>query len=260
MASPLVPLDTLLGGASAADGRWHYSITPDWMQGRTAYGGISAAVALDAALRDHPGDAPLRTAQIGFVGPVATQLVRHSKSSRFVQADVSSGSGFGTSALFTFSLPRTSHVDHEITPMPAIAAPLDLVSVPEHAMRPAFTNHFDMKPAGGPGFGHAKESAEILTWVRWIAPPTCPAQVALLAMADALPPAALTLFTQFGPLSSSSWICHFLTDVPASDDGWWLLSSRSTHVRRGFSTQDMAIWNSAGELVMTGNQGVAIYV
>ncbi len=266
MTEPLVPLDTLLGSAASADGRWHYPITLDWMQGRTAYGGISAAVALDATLRDHPGDAPLRTAQIGFVGPVGedasitTRLIRQSKSSRFVAADVESASGFGTSALFTFSQPRASHVDHETTPFPSIRPPEDLESVPEHPMRPAFTKHFEMKPAGGPGFGHGKDTADILTWVRWVVPPACPAQVALLALADALPPAAITLFKQFGPLSSSSWISHFLTDAPTTDDGWWLLAARSTHVRRGFSAQDMAIWNRAGDLVMVGGQGVAIYV
>lgn len=262
----MLSLDQLLSRGSAEGGAWQYPITSDWMQGRTAYGGISAAIALDAALRDHPGEAPLRSAQIGFVGPVGhgasvtTRLIRQSKSSRFVAADVESGSGFGTSALFTFSQPRASHVDHETTAVPSIRAPEDLISVPDHSMRPAFTSHFEMKPAGGPGFGHGKNTADILTWVRWVVPPTCPAQIALLALADALPPAAITLFKQFGPLSSSSWISHFLTDAPTTDDGWWLLASRSTHVRRGFSTQDMAIWNRAGDLVMVGGQGVAIYV
>ena len=71
---------------------------------------------------------------------------------------------------------------------------------------------------------------------------------------------SLTLFQQFGPVSSSTWVQHFLTDHPATDDGWWLLASRSAQVQRGFSAQDMLIWNRKRELVSIGGQGVALYV
>ena len=63
-------LDQLLATAARDGEAWAHQGGPEWMQGRTAYGGVSAALALDAVMRDHPGDAPLRTAQIGFVGPV----------------------------------------------------------------------------------------------------------------------------------------------------------------------------------------------
>jgi acyl-CoA thioesterase len=259
-------LDQLLGSAIRDGDAWRHHVGPDWMQGRTAYGGISAALALDAALRDHPGDAPLRSAQVSFVGPVggetatSTRLLRQSKSSRFVGADLSSDLGYGTNAVFSFMPGRQSHLDHQRITSPDVREPESLESVPEHAMRPEFTRKFDMRPIGGPGFGHGKETAEIITWVRWIEEPACDPHMALLALADALPPAALVLFTQFGPLSSSTWMQHFLTDHPTSHDGWWLLASRSAQVQRGFSAQSMYIWNRNRELVSVGGQGVAIYV
>jgi hypothetical protein len=41
----------------------------NWLQGRTIYGGLSVALALQAALRDGPtGLPPLKSAQIAFVG------------------------------------------------------------------------------------------------------------------------------------------------------------------------------------------------
>ena len=83
---------------------------------------------------------------------------------------------------------------------------------------------------------------------------------ALLALADALPPAAMRMFHQFGPISSSTWVQHFLTDHPQTEDGWWLLVSQSRHIRNGFSAQSMYIWNSRRELVSVGGQGVAVYV
>lgn len=259
-------LDQLLATAARDGEAWAHHVGPEWMQGRTAYGGVSAALALDAVMRDHPGDAPLRTAQIGFVGPVGgetrtlSRLLRASKSSRFVSADLSSEQGYGTHALFSFMSPRAIHIDHATVPVPVIGEPDALQSVPDHPMRPAFTRHLDMRPADGPGFGHGKSEGEILTWVRWNDQPGCDAHVALLALADALPPAALPLFTEFGPLSSSTWICHFLIDQPETDDGWWLLRSHTRQVQRGFSAQTMYLWNSRRELVAVGGQGVAIYV
>jgi acyl-CoA thioesterase len=259
-------LDQLLATATHDGGAWRHSLGPDWMQGRTAYGGISAALALDAALRNHPGDAPLRSAQISFVGPVggetttSTRMLRQSKSSRFVGADLSSDAGYGTNAVFSFMPGRESHLDHQRIAAPNVPDPATLESVPDHPVRPEFTRKFDMRPVAGPRFPHGMTEANITTWVRWVDEPGCDPHISLLALADALPPAALVLFKQFGPLSSSTWMQHFLTDHPASRDGWWLLVSRSGQAQRGFSAQSMYIWNSDRELVSVGGQGVAVYV
>lgn len=258
-------LDAIIASAEANAAGWCYHIDGDWMQGRTAYGGISAALALDSVLRNHPGDAPLRTAQISFVGPVggecqvATRLLRQSKSSRFVAADLSSDLGYGTAATFSFMKGRASHIDHRLIAAPDVPHPDALAPIPDHPARPAFTRHFEMRPIRGPGFGHGLDEGHIQTWVRWVEPPSCDPHIALLAVADSLPPAAMTLFTQFGPVSSSTWIQHFLTDHPHSDDGWWLMETRTRHVADGFSAQSMIIWNSARDLVSVGGQGVALY-
>ena len=259
-------LDQLLRQSDAEGDARRYHLGSDWMQGRTAYGGISAAVALDAAMRAHLPHAPLRTAQVSFVGPiggevrVASRELRRSKSSLFVTAEVDSEAGFGTSATFSFMSPRTSHVDLDQLSPPDIADPDALEGVPDHPMRPAFTRKFDMRPRNGPGFGHAKPDADVVTWVRWVDEPAALATLSLLALGDALPPAAITLFREFGPVSSSTWTQHYLTEDPSTDDGWWLLSSRSHWVRRGFSVQEMQIWNRRRELVAVGSQGVALYV
>lgn len=267
--SVVTTFDQLLAaGQFAPDGSndRDYNVGADWMQGRTAFGGLSSALALDTAMLNHPGDAPLRSAQVSFVGPVASQcsvstrLLRESKSSRFVSADLSSEAGYGTNALFTFMKPRTSHVDHDLIVPPEIRAPDLLGCVPDHPARPAFTRKFEVRPVNGRGFGHGRDVGEITTWVRWVDEPACDAHMALLALADALPPAAMPLFHQFGPVSSSTWIQHFLTDHPQTDDGWWLLHCRTQHVKRGFSSQEMFIWNSDRQLVSVGGQGVALYV
>ena len=262
--SALDPL--LLQVAKTPDNGFTAYIAPDWMQGRTAYGGMSAAIALHVARLAHPTDKPLRSAQISFVGPVGgdctvqTKLVRESKSSQFVIADVSAETGLGTHALFTFSNPRVSHLDHDRIAMPDVPPPEVLEPIPEHPMRPVFTRHFDMRPSTGPQLLMGQDEADLLTWVRFAQEPACDPFVALLALGDALPPAALKLMRQFGPVSSMNWTLQMLCDTPSTDDGWWLLRSTTHYARNGFSAQEMTIWNRAGRAIATGGQGVALYV
>src|SRR3546814_16648698 len=65
------PLDTLLSTLRIEGDIAKAHIDEGWMQGRTAYGGISSAVALAGPMALHPTEPPLRYAQINFVGPVA---------------------------------------------------------------------------------------------------------------------------------------------------------------------------------------------
>ena len=134
-----------------------------------------------------------------------------------------------------------------------------LQPVPEHKARPSFTRHFDMRPTTGPRFNWKSDVGEYLTWVRFVEEPACHPAVALLAMGDALPPAAMALFTEFGPISSMNWTVNMLTAKPETDDGWWLLSAKTGFARNGLSVQDMMLWNRAGEPVLHGSQAIAIY-
>lgn len=259
-------LDDLLATFADAGDEVTATIDPSWMQGRTAYGGISSAVALAGVMRRHQPVQPLRCAQISFVGPVGgdcrvtSRVVRQSKSSLFVDAGVSSDAGFGTAGLFTFSAPRQSHLDYDILAMPDAPPPEALEPIPQTKYRPEFTQHFDMRPVDGPKLKIRQDKAEMLTWVRFNETPTCHPAIALLALGDALPPAAFHLFHEFGPISSMNWTVNMLSSEPATDDdGWWLLSAVSRYARDGMSVQDMMIWNRAGQAVVSGSQAIAIY-
>src|SRR6516225_10431901 len=74
----------------------HFTIAlpSDWLQGRTAYGGLSAALCLQATLRTFPDLPPLRSAQFSFIGPatgalrVTANMLRQGKSTAFTSADL----------------------------------------------------------------------------------------------------------------------------------------------------------------------------
>src|SRR3546814_11293403 len=107
--------------------------------------------------------------------------------------------------------------------MPGAPDPDTLAPVPDHHARPAFTRHFDMRPTTGPRLAWKSEVGEYLTWVRSVEEPACHPMVALLAMGDALPPAATALFTATGPLRSMHWYVNMLPGQPPTHNGRGLL-------------------------------------
>lgn len=256
----MTPLAEIIAGAERSATGLRTAVPTDWMQGRTAYGGLSAALALQAALEAEPDLPPLRSAQVAFIGPLAGAIevtaikLRRGRNAAFIQADVTSEAGLGLRATFVFMAPLPSSIAHDAARRAPIAAPpadAALYTGPENFFTGNF-NFFDQKQGTG--------SAEWLRWARLRARDGLHPFVELMAIGDGLPPAAFKLLEQRQtPLSSLNWQINFQTAEPATSDGWWLLHANADTARDGYSTQRMAIWNAAGEPIAEAMQGVAIF-
>ncbi|WP_439101185.1 thioesterase family protein [Congregibacter sp.] len=240
---------------------------PDsWKQGRTLYGGLTSSVALYAA-RELTGESgTLRSALISFVGPstdeviAEAQILRSGRTAATVRASLSSGGTPATEALLTFSDTRESAVIYESQqasefPKPRAENALDLAA----AGGPAFMGNFDIVPVGGgiPMSGASKP--EVIWWARHRDPLARGSDLGLLCIGDVLPPAALAMTTAPVKVSSMTWMVDIVTDDLSTDEGWYLFRSSAEKVRGGFSTQDMSVWNSDGELVAKGRQTVTMF-
>jgi acyl-CoA thioesterase len=256
----MTPLADLIAAAERSGSGLRTAIPADWMQGRTAFGGLSAALALQAAL-DLEGDLPpLRSAQIAFIGPLAGAItvsatrLRRGRNAAFLQSDVVSEAGLGLRATFVFMGALPSAIEHDQARRAAVLPPLAgdaLYTGPESFFTGNF-NFFDPKLQLG--------SAEWLRWARLRAREGLHPMVELMAIGDALPPAAFKLAQSLQtPLSSLSWQINFLDPAPATRDGWWLLAAQADRARHGYSSQRMQIWNAAGDPVAEAMQGVAIF-
>ena len=240
-------------------------ITDNWMQGRTTYGGLSAALCLKAAQLTLADLTPLRSALVNFIGPVggevdmSVDILRAGKSVSNVQVNMNGEKGLATHSVFSFGAARKSRLDRSFVPrpdVPGVAESTDFFNT--KSTPPRFTEQFDVKLAKGglPMSGSSKH--EHFIWVRH-KDTSANDLAALLGVADMPPPAVLPMFTEFAPISSMTWMINILTDEFTSEDGWWLLRSAADHAKDGYSSQDMQIWNSRGELVTTGHQSVAVF-
>jgi acyl-CoA thioesterase len=256
----MTPIADILAAAAPIDGGFRATIPADWMQGRTAYGGLSAALALNAAMQAEPDLPPLRSAQVAFIGPLAGEVavtatkLRRGRNAAFLQADLESAAGLGMRATFVFMAPLASAITHDIAPrapVPPPAPDAKIYTGPDEFFTGNF-NLVDVKHAAGP--------AEWLRWARLRDRTRLDPFVELMAIGDALPPAAFKLVEdRKAPLSSLNWQINFVAPAPATKDGWWLLHAAADVARDGYSSQRMTLWNAAGEPVAEAMQGVAIF-
>ncbi|ATY31263.1 thioesterase family protein [Sphingomonas psychrotolerans] len=256
----MTPIADILAHARRHDSGLGTTIPAGWMQGRTAFGGLSAALALQAALELEPDLPSLRSAQIAFIGPLAGEVsvtatkLRRGRNAAFLQADVTSEAGLGLRATFVFMTGLASVVEHDQARRATVeppAADAELHTGPDNFFTGNF-NFFDPKRKLG--------ATEWLRWARLRARDGLHPMVELMAIGDALPPGAFKLAAERRtPLSSLNWQINFLTTEPTTQDGWWLLNAEADIARHGYSSQRMAIWNAAGEPVAEAMQGVAIF-
>lgn len=256
----MTSIGEMLSAAQRTESGFTATITPNWLQGRTAYGGLSSALALHAAQSIEPDLPPLRSAQVSFIGPLAGDVtvtatkLRRGRNAAFIQSDIVSEAGLGYRATFVFMADQPSRVSLDNRPPVTVRPPelgTELYTGPPEFFTGNF-NFFDYKDQPG--------DAEWLRWGRLRDHDGLDPMVHLMAVADALPPAAFKLFgKQPVPLSSLTWIVNLLTPEPRTTDGWWLLSAQSDFAQNGCSSQTMHIWNADGEKVAEGMQSVAIF-
>ncbi|MEQ8179658.1 MAG: thioesterase family protein [Amphiplicatus sp.] len=247
------------------EGAFLAAISADWMQGRTTYGGLAAALSLEATLRAHPSLPPLRSAQVSFIGPaggevrVAPQLLRQGKSVAFVGADLVSNETLAARSVFAFGAARASRFNASYMHAPPLRAPDECEPYVPEGMGPPFASHFDTRliKGGRPMTGSAERDHYI--WVRH-RDERARSLSALVALADMPPPAMMPMFPEFAPISTVTWSFNMLADNPETVDGWWLLQTRAENAAAGYSSQDMIVWDRMGRAVIAGRQSVAIFI
>ena len=248
------------------DGTAGLHIPPDWMQGRTTYGGLSAALCLKAA-RPLAEGAALRSAQIAFVGPVGGDVrikaseLRRGKSAAYISADIlGPDDSVATRATFVFASTREmSRTMPARVPMPDVPSPGDIPALMPKGIGPSFIHNFEVLLARGDAPFSGGDTGENHLWMRHADRSVTDSATALLALGDAPPPAAMSMFTTPIKISSMNWSIDMLTDTFETEDNWWLSRSTVQTLADGYSAQAMSLWNTKGEPVMLSRQTIAVF-
>lgn len=239
-----------------------------WMQGRTSYGGLTAALMLEASRRQVADLPPLRSAMIGFTAPVtegpllSARLLRRGRNITTLEAQARIGEQVVGTANFSFGVAQTSDIA-VARPAPEAPPPEDTpVMIPKEAEAfvPGFHRNFDMRLIEGAMPFSGATRGYIRGWARHRDPASRDGVVSQLCIGDILPPAVFPLFKRLGPNSSVTWMFNLLEPDATTEDGWWHIESEVTAARDGYSSQVMRMWNAGGDLVADGMQSVIVFV
>lgn len=274
-------------------GSYSAHVPEGWTQGRSIYGGMIAGLALRTAQDAFGPLPPLRSMQVNFIGPVnfgaqgatifTPTVMRRGKNVISICVDVSNPTKqaqgqLGARLLFTFGAPRTSSLSHigthhdkggmggapELAPLlnPLADPTVYPVFVPliMRKVMPAYFRRFDVHLIEGHRPLAHQDHGYVLTALRHKDTASQQGIESLVALADALPPAALIRLKKFTAVATISWMMNFYHEDPQTQHGWWRLDGRLHQADNGYSTETFSIWNSDGDLVAQGQQCVAIFV
>lgn len=254
----------LMGSLQGDGAAWRANPSDDWRQGRTLFGGLSAALCHAACERLVPDLPPLRAGQIAFIAPsvgeaqLVPSLLRRGKSVTFMGCDLIADGKVATRAIFTFGDARPSAYQAAAPRAPDVQPPLDCPPL-WGGQRPSFTQHLDQRFAGGERPVTGADTGDMMVWVRHDGPAVTPSTSALIALGDALPPASIPRFTAPAIISTMTWAFDLMDPTAHDGTGWYLIRSTDDAVASGYAGQAMAMWDESGAPVMIARQSVAVF-
>jgi acyl-CoA thioesterase len=272
-STSLVPLAQLLDHRQRQGKRLSFHITEDWRQGRTMFGGVLSAVAVQA-MRDLCGhDWPLRALQTNFVGPVSpgavtveVTLLRQGKNIRQVkalvlQADAEGQEQIAGVLLGSFGASRESKLPTLSPPQVVVANGVE-TSYPWpfiEGITPPFTRHIEFRHAEGGVPFSGDDSWHSRTYVRLIDNAGIDTELQAVMLADAGPTPALSQVRGYTPASSVSWALELRPVSIGQRDGYWRMDKDALAVGDGFVNEKTTLWTPCGQLAALGYQVVAVY-
>ena len=257
-------LADVVASLSPVDDAFALDAPPSWSQGRTLYGGMTAALGWAAASRALPGVPPLRSVQAAFVGPasgrleISSEVLRQGKSATTVAVDDRGDAGLAARLTFFCGSGRASKVEHQRMARPTADAPDRAPAVLKPGQGPTFAANFDIRHVAG-GLPYGGGPPEFAMWARLHEHEGCDPLVALIALADVLPPASMPVFPEPGVISTLSWSFD-LDRLPEDAGDWYLCRATAESTAGGYSRQAMDIFNAEGDRMLAGRQTVAIFV
>ena len=260
----MITFSSVLASLVPDGDEFHVEPSEDWRQGRTLFGGLSACLAVRSAQTAFPQLPPLRSAQFAFVAPVTgalrltPRLLRTGKSATFVEVEGKTETGTGLRATLVFGVARRSSHSYGALPMPLAPPPGALPRLIDEAIAPAFSHQFEMQIAGGAPAISGAAKPEFLAWLRH-RDRSAPDDIAsIIALGDATPPPALSMFAQFPAVSTMTWSIDVLSEKFSGAE-WHLMSAQSDIVSDGYSHQRSVLWEPSGAPVFISRQTAAIF-
>lgn len=248
-------------------GGWIAQAPEDWLQGRSAFGGLQAAFALHAMRALLPQPLPLRVFQTTFMAPVPAgavriqaRLLRQGKSVTYAEARLLDGEQTLCLCVGVFGCARESVVT--VTPQQAVVENPKAQDFPYIAgAMPSFTQNFQARwLRGGLPFSGSRDTEVVVQLGLRDTEDAITSEAHVLALADFIPPLALSFLKKFAAGSSMTWTLEMLdtalTGLPLQN---WRVDATLTAGRDGYTSQSVMLWGPGGVPVALSRQSMVVF-
>lgn len=246
------------------DGGMTAQVSEDWLQGRSAYGGIQAALAVEA-MRPFSDDLPIRTLQATMCAPVPAGslrieagLLRAGGNTRQVEARIIDGEAVLAVFVGIFGRARESVVTRDFVEPDMGGA--SGTKMPFLDGMPAFLKQFSAYILKGHFPGSGTPDTEHVYRISLHDDATHTGLPQLLAMTDFPPPVGLSWLSRFTPGSTMTWMLNFtghrFDNQPLAD---WLIDVQLDAAQDGYTQQTVTLFAPDGYAVARGTQCMVIF-
>ncbi|PCJ24749.1 MAG: hypothetical protein COA96_08750 [SAR86 cluster bacterium] len=252
--------NTLLTLQRSSDNISH--IDEIWSQGRSVFGGISAALAVTGMRKLLDSPQPLRSLMVSFIAPVLpgqvkvdAKILRQGRNVTQCSADVISDNNLCLQTMAVFGNSREAFK----APTQIEVAPLSRdkgIAFETYAKRlPRFLQRFDGCWVGGGIPFSGNFNPRLNMWVRHKSPLHGFPMEKLVTIADIPPPVILTHFKEPPvPASSLSWSLEFVVPPETITNDWFYLEFKVEAAADGYTQQSGNIYDESGRLLALTRQ------
>lgn len=249
------------------------TIPDTWAQGRTVYGGLTAALIYERmqalVVDDKPNESrPIRYINLSYIGPllvnkeltIQVELVRAGRSASQLIAYVKQGDKTCVIAQACFGIKRESKINVTDQKKHSMERPKKGSYIPQiPKVVPRFLRHFDVKIQAGrlPFMGGKKDYLH--GWMRFKKANESFVDAHLIALIDAWPCTVLQQLKLPAPASTMNWNLEFTQSTIAQPAQWLAYQATTEHASDGYAYTDANIWNEAGELMALSRQTVGVF-
>ncbi len=244
-------------------------VPSSWGQGRTVFGGLTAALLNQAMRRELPDAYMLRVQNTQFIGPVlldepfeieVTHL-RDGKNVTQLQGRIVQDGQIAAQANVAYGIERESKITFTESNIELPSAPEKATWIPQiPKITPKFHKHMDIKIVDGGAPFSGKKTAIYNGWMRFSKSPGVITDAQIIALIDVWPPTVLQTLKWPVPASTLSWNVEFIHPHPVISASEWLAYRCITRqAAGGYAHTEASIYTQSGQLIAISRQTVTVF-
>lgn len=262
----IVSINKLL---SPTNGKNSYIIGAEWGQGRTAFGGATAAVMCHLVMQRASPERNMISFSVTFCAPVTVEseieieveALRRGKTLEQYSVRAKQDGELRAHAVAVFAGTVNSAI--KIAAETAPLRPND-IAIPEQrlavGLNPRFEANFDYRFYKGAPLYSGSTDREHLVGISFKKPPSSRRLAHLVCLMDACPPTPAQQLSEYHPLSTVVWNMHFLPCAKTFDVAQGIIMSSYGEVGiDGAHYLNERVWSHAGLPLAFSTQSVMIF-